>query len=82
MVKVAILYFAGARDVVRKRQELIDVGSRATAGDVLNHIIREHPGLRPMKKSLRISVNSEVVGPSAVVREGDEIGVLPPVAGG
>jgi molybdopterin converting factor small subunit len=79
---VIVLYFAGARDAVGKKKELLDLDGRATAGEMLNRITKMHPALLPMKGSLRLSVNQEVVGSAASVVEGDELGVLPPVAGG
>jgi molybdopterin synthase catalytic subunit len=79
---VTVLYFAGARDVVGKRRESIQLEGRATARELLDLIIREHPGLRIMRDSIRLSVNQEIVGLSSSVNEGDELGILPPVAGG
>ena len=82
MGKVTVLYFASARDVVGKQRETIEFEDGATAGEVLDRVVREHPGLLRARKSIRLSVNQEVVNPSARVRDGDELGVLPPVAGG
>jgi molybdopterin synthase catalytic subunit len=80
--KVAVLYFASARDVVGKRRELVEVAAGTTVGEILDRIVREHPGLRQIRESIRISVNREVADSTTLVSDGDEIGVLPPVAGG
>ena len=45
-------------------------------------IFRLHPSLRKLGDSVKFSVNFDVVGNDAYLREGDEVGVLPPVAGG
>lgn len=77
-----IVYFAGARDAAGKQSELIDAGGKPTVADVLDQLAELHPGLKAMKRSIRISVNHEVAEPGDRVRDGDEVGVLPPVAGG
>lgn len=82
MGTVTVLYFASAGDAVGKRKELVGLEGRTTAGEILDWVVRKHPGLRPMKGSVRLSVNQEVVELSAPVGDGDEVGVLPPVAGG
>ena len=45
-------------------------------------LLRLHPQLGKLKGSTRFSVNMEVADGKTRLREGDEIGVLPPVAGG
>lgn len=82
MARIKVVYFAGARDVVEKRTEFIETEGRSTAGTVLKHLARLHPGLKPMIGSLRLSINDEVAEAGDRVKDGDEVGVLPPVAGG
>ena len=82
MGKLTVLYFASARDLVGKPRESLELKGRTTAGEVLDRIVREHPGLRPMRGSIRLSVNHEIADTRTQVDDGDEIGVLPPVAGG
>jgi molybdopterin synthase catalytic subunit len=79
---VTVLYFAGARDAVGKQREVMNLKGQSTAGDLLDCLLRDYPRLRPMKATIRLSINREVVDASAPVTDGDEIGVLPPVAGG
>lgn len=82
MGTVTVLYFAGARDAVGKKREAVGLEGKTTAGKLFDRLAAEHPGLGQMKRSVRISVNQEVVEASAPVVEGDEVGILPPVAGG
>ncbi len=51
-------------------------------GDLAAEISHRHPPLEKFKDSLRYSLNLEVVDESSRLRDGDEVGVLPPVAGG
>ena len=82
MARIKVVYFAGARDVVEKQTEFIETDAKATAAAVLRRLAKLHPGLQPMTKSLRLSVNHEIAEPGDRVKDGDEVGVLPPVAGG
>jgi molybdopterin converting factor subunit 1 len=80
--RVEVLYFAGARDAVGKPGETLQFASPVTAGGVLDAVVKGHPALASMKSSIRIAVNQEIAPLDRVVKEGDEVGVLPPVAGG
>lgn len=80
--KVRVLYFANARDATGKQLETVQLDSSITAGELLDRIVESHPGLKPLRSSLRLSVNREVATDDLRVRDGDEVAVLPPVAGG
>jgi molybdopterin converting factor small subunit len=80
--RVKVVYFAGARDVVEKQSEFVDTEGKSTVAGFLERLITLHPGLKAMKKSLRLSVNHEVADAGDRIGDGDEVGVLPPVAGG
>jgi molybdopterin synthase catalytic subunit len=77
-----VLYFAGARDAAGTTRETLSLRTQTTAGGLLDAVVSAHPALSKIKASLRISVNCEVVSSSELVGDGDEVGILPPVAGG
>ncbi|MDG6914274.1 MAG: MoaD/ThiS family protein [Nitrososphaerota archaeon] len=79
---MTVLYFAGARDAVGKKREVVNLEGETSAGELLDRLLRDYPKLRPMKATIRLSINQEVVSSTARVADGDEIGILPPVAGG
>jgi molybdopterin converting factor small subunit len=81
-VKVKVLYFAGARELVSKKEEPVDVKEGGSVEDLSAELLRLHPGLRKLDHSLRFSVNLEVAPKDRTLRESDVVGVLPPVAGG
>lgn len=82
IVKVSVLYFAQARDALGKARESVDVPRGATASQLLEKVSRGSPALASLRGSVRLSVNSEVVSADHRLEEGDEVAVLPPVAGG
>ncbi len=79
---VKVLYFASARESAQSSTEDVAVAEGAMVEDLARELARLHPSLEPVLTSVRYSVNHEIVDGSAVLREEDEVGVIPPVAGG
>ena len=83
IASVRVLYFAGARDVVGVREETVAIDPEGCTVDALAaRLFERHPALAPHARSLRIAVNGEYARASDPVRSGDEVAVIPPVAGG
>ena len=81
-MKVKVLYFASARDLAEVGSESLQIQDGSSVDDLSAEIGRVHPAFRKMAGSVRFSVNLELAGRKATLRDKDEVGVLPPVAGG
>lgn len=81
-VAVRVLVFAAAREVVGAREVALTLGEGATAGDALEALCARWPGLRPYAGALRLAVNGDYVRGDHALAAGDEVAVIPPVAGG
>jgi molybdopterin converting factor small subunit len=81
---VRVLAFAGARDVIGSPELELDPTSlpSATAGGVLAALMGRWPALAPYEKSLRVAVNGVYAALDEPVAAGDEVAIIPPVAGG
>ena len=79
---VTMLAFAGARDVIGAGEISLPLPSTCTADDLLSLVCRTYPALLPFRASLRIAINGSYVTSSALVHAGDEVALIPPVAGG
>jgi len=79
---VRVLTFAGARDVVGAPEFSLDLGAARTAGELFDEVLARFPGLVPYRGCLRIAVNGAYASLEDPVRAGDEIALIPPVAGG
>ncbi len=79
---VQVLLFAAVRDVVGARARTVPVDDASTAGSVLAALCAMHPALAAHVPSLRVAVNGDYVALDAPVRAGDEVAIIPPVAGG
>ena len=81
-ITVDIKLFAYARELVGEKHISIDVEEGITIEGLMDRIIDEHPSLESIKENLIIAVNKTTVRPDKVLKDGDEIALLPPVAGG
>ncbi len=84
ILSLDVLLFASAADALGRPRLRLDLEPGATAGDVLAAVhaaARAGAGV-PLPASCRLAVNQRFAGPDDVVRPGDEIAVIPPVAGG
>lgn len=81
-MKVRVLYFAGAREIVARAEESVNLEDGASLDDFSRELFRIHPALGKLAGAVRFSVNLEVSSGGTALREADVVGVLPPVAGG
>lgn len=79
---VRILAFAGARDAIGASERSLDLEGSTTARALLSRLCTEHPALAPYAASLRVAVNGTYAAWDQEIREGDEVAIIPPVAGG
>lgn len=79
---IAVRYFAVARERLKLEGESLEVTAGATVRAVMDALVARHAGLGPMRAHLRVAVNQDFVGDDHVVAEGDEVALIPPVAGG
>ena len=81
-MNVKVLYFALARDLTLTRSEAITVPEGTSVRELLRSLGARHPALGKLKDSIKCSVNLSIATPETTLMDGDEVGVLPPVAGG
>src|SRR5215470_15099847 len=81
-MRVRVLFFGLLTDVVSRREEEVDLKEGARISDLLVHYTSAFPNLRPLLASVAVSVNREYAPVSTVLRDRDEVALLPPVSGG
>jgi molybdopterin converting factor subunit 1 len=79
---VTISYFAAARELCGTREERLELTVPITARELLERLAARHARLAPLVHRMRLAINGELADDASAVRPGDEIAVLPPVAGG
>jgi MoaE-MoaD fusion protein len=81
-MKIGVLFFGVLKDVIGRSGETVDLPEGARVREVLFYYARAAPRFEAMVPSLAISVNREYSGADRALRDGDEVGLLPPVSGG
>lgn len=79
---VHVLLFGALKDLRAREKETVELPERATVAEFLRRFFAVAPHLEKYAGSLAIAVNREYALPTQVLREGDEIALLPPVSGG
>jgi molybdopterin synthase catalytic subunit len=84
MMQVRVLHFGVLKDWLGGSEATVELPEGATVADLLERLGAGQAGPQ-MKQALRgiaVSVNAEFAAAAQVLREGDEVGLLPPVSGG
>lgn len=79
---VRLLAFAGARDVLGAGELILPLAAPCSAAELLAEVCRRYPALQPWRASLRVAVNGAYAQADDRVSFGDEVALIPPVAGG
>jgi molybdopterin converting factor subunit 1 len=80
-MSVTVLLFASYADALGASSLSIELPSNATVADLLADL-RARPGADRLPPAPLVAVNQRYASASSAVREGDEVAVIPPVAGG
>jgi len=81
-MQVNVLFFGMARDLAGVAEERLDIAEGGHLGDLWRQCQARFPRLGEIADSLVTAVNQEIAEGSQPLREGDEVGFLPPVSGG
>ena len=76
---IHVYFFASVRETVGRPELQLD-WLPATVADLISSLAAEHAALRD--EQLLYAVNQEMVDKDHPLKEGDEVGVFPPVTGG
>ncbi|MFT7588532.1 MAG: molybdopterin converting factor small subunit [Limisphaerales bacterium] len=77
---IQILFFGSITEVTGKSQHTLDCPRDANVHVIDNLLLAKWPALAEFK--YRISVNEELASSAQLVKDGDELAILPPFAGG
>lgn len=76
-----VLYFAAAREAAGTADETLATVP-ATVGDLRAALVAAHPALARVLPRCRVAVDQDFAEDAAPLRDGAEVAVVPPVAGG
>ena len=79
---VRMLYVASFREQLGRDAESREVPDGTRAGDLWKSLSREVPVFARFETPPAVAINRRHAPPDTVLRDGDEVVFLPPVAGG
>ncbi len=80
-MKCKIKAFGISQEIIGNKLLEMEVPDGHTISDLKKALIQKYPTFDSLK-SLYIAVNNEYAPESALLKEGDEIALIPPVSGG
>jgi MoaE-MoaD fusion protein len=81
-MKVDVLYFAVLRERIQLDHETVELPAGASVRDARAAIAARHPSVATLLPGVQFAVNRVVAADTRALTDGDELALLPPVAGG
>ena len=81
---ITVKYFASLRSIAGIDQDCFDLGNETTMQNLNDVIGKTHPKLKDVirEKKVMVSVNQNMASQNSIVKDGDEVALLPPFSGG
>lgn len=81
-MKIRLRLFSIAKDLAGTGEMDVELDHESSASAVLDLLVKRDTRFREWMPSLRLAVNQEYVPGDHLLRDGDEVAVIPPVSGG
>ena len=82
MGKISVRFFARYAELAGCTSSAVNLETPATVADVIARVREVFPGTKALPPQPLAALNERHVRLDALVREGDEVALLPPLAGG
>ncbi len=80
-MRVQLLLFASYAEALGRTELSLDLPPGSSVADVLARV-RQDPAAGRLPPSPLVAVNQRYAKPDTLLRDGDEVALIPPVAGG
>jgi MoaE-MoaD fusion protein len=81
-MQIRVLYFAVFRERLGTDHGVLELADGARVGDAVAALAAQHPAIAALRGRFRVAVNQAMVGDDEPLAAGDELALIPPVAGG
>jgi MoaE-MoaD fusion protein len=81
-MRIRVLLFGQLKDIIGRQEDSLELEQGAKLSAVMSYYAERFPGFQPIAGSIACSLNQEYAAGSVTLRDGDEVGLLPPVSGG
>lgn len=81
-MRISVLYFAVFREKLGRDEEALELADGARVTEALDALAARHAPIAKLRGRFRVAVNQDFVAEDHELRAGDELALIPPVAGG
>ena len=81
-MQVRVLYLGMLREIAGREKELIQLGDNSRLADLFTQLQNRIPRLTDFRGAIALAVNYEYSGGDQILRDNDEVALIPPVSGG
>ena len=81
-MRISVLYFAVFRERLGRDTDSIELPDGARLADAIAALEAKHDAIRGLRGKYRVAVNQDMVDGDPALADGDEVVLIPPVAGG
>jgi sulfur-carrier protein len=82
-IYVTVLYFAYIHETTRKKKEIMELSTNTSIKELVSIILTRYPNIKNIE-NIKISVNYRIVNSNSnsILKNDDEVALLPPISGG
>jgi molybdopterin synthase catalytic subunit len=81
-MRIAVLYFAVFREQLGRDEDTVEVPAGARVSDAVAALAARHAPIAKLAGRFRVAVNHDFAPDDLELHDGDELALIPPVAGG
>jgi molybdopterin synthase sulfur carrier subunit len=79
---ITVKLFAIFQEVLGTDEMQIELESGTSVSEIFNRLVSQHPNLEQWRSLTRYAVNRNFTEPQTILKNGDEVALIPPVSGG
>ena len=81
-IQITVKLFAIFQEVFATNEMQINLKSGASVSQIFDRLVSQHPNLEKWRSLTRYAVNLNFAEPQTILKNGDEVALIPPVSGG
>jgi sulfur-carrier protein len=81
-IQITVKLFAIFQEVLATDELQIKLESGKSVSEIFDRLVSQHPHLEKWRSLTRYAVNLNFADPQTILKNGDEVALIPPVSGG